>query len=360
MDAPDNPLDNAAPRRRDPLHVISTAASNTGGERSLLALIENLAPVREVELWCIGAEIHPALRPGLEAHARGIHLQPADDAELDGADVVFYMHDYALVFANFAELWRERLSRVGSLQIIINVNLGALFKFDWLAERATCVYFESSDYELAWRKWTHSNRLACVPTVVLPPPVDLRSFRALTKVPTGRVVVGRLSGHAPLPPHFATFYSELADQLPKAEFWFMPAGPELRAAFGAHPRFRLFAEDQVTPQWFLSRVDIFCFPLKDCWPANGPRSMVEAMAAGCPIVAIDREGPKDRVDHGASGFLTNDRHQMQDYVRTLVEDPALRARMGSHARQAARDWDPAVWAEAIVRHSMGTSTAPAL
>lgn len=340
--------------------MISTAASNTGGERSLLALIENLAPVRDVELWCIGPEIHPALRPGLQAHARDIHLQPADDSALDGADVVFYMHDYALVFANFAEQWRERLSRVASLQIIINVNLGALFKFDWLAEHATCVYFESSDYELAWRKWTHSNRFAGVPTVVLPPPVDLRSFQALTKVPTGSVVVGRLSGHAPLPPDFATFYTELAEQLPTAEFWFMPAGPELREALADHPRFRLFAEDQVTPQWFLSRVDIFCFPLKDCWPANGPRSLVEAMAAGCPIVAIDREGPKDRVAHRVSGFLSNDRHQMQDYVRTLAEDPALRARMGSHARQAAREWDPVVWAEAIVRHSTGVFRAPAL
>ena len=68
-----------------------------------------------------------------------------------------------------------------------------------------------------------------------------------------------------------------------------------------------------------------------------PLVLPEAMATELPVVATSVGGVPDVVAEGETGFLVpfGDRSALRDRVRRLREGPALRARMGTRAREVA-------------------------
>ncbi|MDQ2785552.1 MAG: glycosyltransferase family 4 protein [Chloroflexota bacterium] len=78
------------------------------------------------------------------------------------------------------------------------------------------------------------------------------------------------------------------------------------------------------------------------WPEPLSRTHLEALAAGCPIVATDTGGTGEVVADGETGFLTavGDVEAMAAHLRTLASDDAVRARMTIASRErAARLFD---------------------
>jgi glycosyltransferase involved in cell wall biosynthesis len=65
-----------------------------------------------------------------------------------------------------------------------------------------------------------------------------------------------------------------------------------------------------------------------------PRSILEALRGGLPVVATDVGGVHEAVIDGDTGFLIPEDGDalLADRLRLLVEDPALRATMGRAAR----------------------------
>jgi glycosyltransferase involved in cell wall biosynthesis len=66
-----------------------------------------------------------------------------------------------------------------------------------------------------------------------------------------------------------------------------------------------------------------------------PVTIIEALAAGRPVVATSVGGVPDVVDQGETGFLVQpgDTVAMADRLATLARDPELRARMGGSGRE---------------------------
>ncbi len=81
-------------------------------------------------------------------------------------------------------------------------------------------------------------------------------------------------------------------------------------------------------------------------------SNLEAAACGTPSVASDSPGLRDSVADGRTGFLVphGDVAAIADRVRAIVEDPALRERLGTQAREFAErhSWEHA--ADLTERH----------
>ena len=78
---------------------------------------------------------------------------------------------------------------------------------------------------------------------------------------------------------------------------------------------------------------------------NLPVSILEAMAAGLPVVSTRVGGIPDAVRHGSEGFLTapGEPEELARYVMRLLGDPELRERMGRNARRRAlEEFSPAV------------------
>ncbi len=72
--------------------------------------------------------------------------------------------------------------------------------------------------------------------------------------------------------------------------------------------------------------------------------MIEAMAAGLPVVATNASAIPCVVDHGATGllFAPEDAGELAGHLVTLLRDPALRAQMGRTAVQhVAAEYSPA-------------------
>jgi glycosyltransferase involved in cell wall biosynthesis len=74
--------------------------------------------------------------------------------------------------------------------------------------------------------------------------------------------------------------------------------------------------------------------LPSAWPDPCPTTVLEAMAAGRPVVTTSTGGMVDMVEDGVSGLLVppSDVTALADALRRLISDRGLRDRLGAGAR----------------------------
>ncbi len=84
--------------------------------------------------------------------------------------------------------------------------------------------------------------------------------------------------------------------------------------------------------------DLFAFPTK--LEAMG-LVVLEAMAAGLPVVTTCVPGVRDLVEDGVNGYLARegDAQDMARYIHALLLDPHLRQEMGAKGLQKAQEYD---------------------
>ncbi|MFI6308580.1 glycosyltransferase family 4 protein [Nocardia fusca] len=77
--------------------------------------------------------------------------------------------------------------------------------------------------------------------------------------------------------------------------------------------------------------------------------VVEAMAAGCAVVAADAGGPAEILRSEVDGLLTppGDPAALAAALDRLIDDPALRTRLGAAARERSADFGIAATARAV-------------
>ena len=83
----------------------------------------------------------------------------------------------------------------------------------------------------------------------------------------------------------------------------------------------------------LADIDIFVLPSTE--PDPFPTVVLEAMAAGLPVVAFGHGGVCEMIEHGVTGLLCApvDAGAMAAAIRRLADAPALRQQMGAAGRQ---------------------------
>jgi glycosyltransferase involved in cell wall biosynthesis len=307
-----------------------------GGLMSACGLMTRLRHHFHVSAWSLFGAVPDENLRELRSAADEVHVDEFA-SELGAADhVLFYMNDYPPIFGNYSDRWRQALRDVASVQIVFNRNMGTLHREHWLAERLSRVYFHDSWMRESWRVLIGDSPLAGVGTDMLAPPADLSRFLAVTERRSAPLVIGRLAGQDSVPRNAVELYGRLSGLLPEAQFWFMPAPAVLEESYGDNSRFRFLRWDAMDPAEFLASCHIYALTFWAGVPVPGPRALMEAMAAGCAPVVIDREGPRDRVVHGESGFRTNDDDEFIDYVARLARDEGLRQRIAAAARERAR------------------------
>lgn len=103
--------------------------------------------------------------------------------------------------------------------------------------------------------------------------------------------------------------------------------------------------DRATLLGEFQRADVFVLPsLFDSFPI----AVLEAMAAGLPVVATRVGGVPDVVEDGRTGLLVppGDSAALADGLRRLVREPATRRSMGQRGQERSRSYS---WSEILTR-----------
>ncbi len=163
-------------------------------------------------------------------------------------------------------------------------------------------------------------------------------LRAELSLPDHTLLVGTVGRLVPIKgiDHFISAMARLALIVPQAQFVIVGDGSE---------RSRL--EDQVAKAGLLGRVAFTGWRgnVETIYPdldvvvlaslnEGTPVSLIEAMAAGCPVVATRVGGVPDVVEHEVTGLLVppRDPEALADAVLRLLRNPDERRRMGTAAR----------------------------
>ncbi|UCE36668.1 MAG: glycosyltransferase, partial [Thermoplasmata archaeon] len=96
---------------------------------------------------------------------------------------------------------------------------------------------------------------------------------------------------------------------------------------------------------FLGKGNCFWYLLPAGYTDQGPRVIVEAMAAGLPVIAENRDGAKDRVTT-ETGWLIDKHDEIVDLLHS-IEFEDLRQKGIAARRRAIENFKPGLWYEKI-------------
>jgi glycosyltransferase involved in cell wall biosynthesis len=102
--------------------------------------------------------------------------------------------------------------------------------------------------------------------------------------------------------------------------------------------------------------DAFAFLMPIRWPEPFGMVMVEALAAGTPVIAFNQGAAPEIIEHGVNGFLVNDEDAMAAMVDKLGEIEPARCRasaMRFHPQRVAAGY------EAVYEHVLERAGSPA-
>jgi len=269
---------------------------------------------------------------------------------------IFYMNDKVYAFKDPNQLkddFIKVISRAQEIYIVLNFTLGGFYDLKWLKYYPIKkVLFLNETKRLEWSKKVCSD-LAHIPTKSLAPCVAIDKLLKVKRTPSESVRIARhsrISLKYPIPPASpCDIYDELLKTNDKnIEFKFMLAHKAIIAKYGNHPQFKIYSWNEVPLAEYLAGTDIFLYLISQKCNDQGPRVIVEAMAAGVPCIAENRDGMKDRIVHGENGFLIENMKEAVKMTNVLIRDKLLREVMGENAREHARKhFQPTNWAEEL-------------
>ena len=172
------------------------------------------------------------------------------------------------------------------------------------------------------------------------------AVRAAMGIPADAFVVGMI-GRQVREKGVGEFLAAAVDLAPRfPKIWFLLIGERLASdhAGGVEAEFAAakvqLGEHLIAPglrsdiPQMLAAMDLFCLP---SWREGMPRTIIEAMMMGKPVVATDIRGAREEVVPEETGVLVRTRapDKLAAAIGRFIRDPAWGARLGQAGRQRA-------------------------
>ena len=108
--------------------------------------------------------------------------------------------------------------------------------------------------------------------------------------------------------------------------------------------------DDVRPA--IARTSVYVLP---SYREGTPRTVLEAMAMGRPIITTDAPGCRATVEHGVNGFLVpvKDATSLAHAMETFVKEPGLAQKMGRESRRIAEEKYNVHQVNSVILEAMG-------
>ncbi|HKT79416.1 MAG TPA: glycosyltransferase [Vicinamibacterales bacterium] len=336
-----------------PIGIVLSSFEPGGTERQMIELIRRLDPDR----WAV----HVAC-----THARGAWLERAAEAarsveafplrSLRRADTLLQMRRFArwctarqLAVVHTCELYSNIFALPAAALAGVKVRVGNRREIN-PDKSAAQIAAQRVAYSFAHKVATNSHAAAArlaqefVPRrkiAVIPNGVDLDRYEAHAYRRQLRRVV-MVANLRPEKGHDVLIDAsvEVLKRFPNTHFDIVGTGPQRIAviekahATGVAHAFTFAGHDDNVAKR-LADADMFVLPSRS---EAFPNALLEAMAAGLPVVASGVGGILELVEHNHTGLMTpaGDAHALAKRICQLVEDPQLAGRLGRTARATVR------------------------
>jgi hypothetical protein len=268
-------------------------------------------------------------------------------APVEPCDVLFFLANNAIMpeaLARTRAAWEQAAAAAKYRFLLLNWQVRDAY-LPWFARLWDRAGFLSSTLR---NEWCAATGRGVADTCIHPPAVELEPYVTLPARDYSRPVFVRHSAPVKWPPDTLEVLAAIKRGCPDASFEVMGMPESLRAAAKAIAPFgwrQAWAEHRFD---FLRRGSVFFYPLRYGYTDQGPRVIVEAMAAGLAVIADNRDGARDRITP-ETGWLC-DRHEDYEAVaREIAADPDILRRKGMAARERAwREFQPMRWMDEVL------------
>lgn len=252
---------------------------------------------------------------------------------------IWYMNDSVYKLLKDDDFQRV----IKNAYVILNFTNGGIQRQQWLKNKVRKLFFLNEQKRGEFQD-NCVIELKDIPKVVLPPPVDIDKYLGIERSDRTTIVIGRHSRISlKYPGEPVKMYETLSERLPNTQFHFQIPHPKITKRFKDDPQFKFYAWNEKPIESFLSDIDIYLCVINPNTQEQGPRTLIEAMASGLPCVVENRDGMKDRMVNGHTGFLVNDEDEAIEKTVMLCESKVMRTRMGRNARSTASFFNPELW-----------------
>lgn len=231
----------------------------------------------------------------------------------------------------------------GNMRLIAKVNRAKPFSFEWLAARLESLTIPRSDGVICITHYTQDAvKNLARRTWVIPNAVD-RNFFAIERQPDETQTI-LCVGHICLRKNQNEFIRALDPLAARQKFKALFLGRaetsqtydrEFFELVGARPwcEYGGMAERDRLREYFQTAALLALPSLED----NCPMTVLEAMAAGVPVLAAKVGGVPDLVEENVTGLFCDPQNasSMADGVKQLLNDPALAQRLAVEAKKKA-------------------------
>lgn len=287
--------------------------------RAYRGRLSELKSMRDADLIWLEKEALPWVPAGLERRLFPSHVPIVSDFD----DAVFHRYD-----SHPNQLVRALLGR----------------KIARVMRRSSLV-LAGNDYLGTYAEAAGARRVEIVPTVV-----EATAYDGSPKAPPARPTIGWIGTPGTWRECVAPFLPEILDTLSSVQSRFLAVGAGAQAAQELAIDVREWAEAREAAD--IRDMDIGIMPLPDTPWMRGKcgYKLIQYMACGLPVVASPVGVNSEIVTHGKTGFLASTPAEWQSTLRTLINDPELRLRMGQAGRERVeRDYSLQVHGPRVAR-----------
>lgn len=256
---------------------------------------------------------------------------------------IWYMNDDIYTLRKHPE-FTEVLSFASDIKVVLNFVIGGAHKAKWMVDYpVTKVLFLNRQREVEWMTATNNTRHGLIDTAVLCPPINMERFQNINKPINDKLVISR---HSRISLKYTGEPMKLYKEInkPTREFRFMLAHPSIKRFSNENDNFKCYTWNEIPVEKYLEDTDIWLCIINPRTKEQGPRTLAEAMLAGCVCIVENRDGPTDKIINGVTGFLIDSEDEVPALLDKLEADPELRKKIGQAARDyAINTFNPENW-----------------
>jgi len=253
---------------------------------------------------------------------------------------IFMIYANDMVYEFHKDPYPDIMPKVqaGKKILMINYKVGNAGKTEWTKD------FDQYGFLCSQLRNDFLDLVPDAECFVLPPAVDIEPFLSIRIKynQTLHIVRHSSQGDKKHPLDTAEMIKKIREVTSETTiFSFMPAPtflPDLK-------KINRFKVNQLPVTEFLAKGSCYWYRLPEGYTDQGPRTVVEAMAAGLPCVVDNRWGAKDRVTP-ETGWLCDDDDEYLAFFERAT--PKILQEKGEAAKQRAREhFDPENWIRQI-------------